>query len=286
LRALLLEVKTRYGVRTEASPWSAGLQSFLILLREGVEALLVVAALAAYVRRQGSGAQARALWGGVAAAVILSLISAWALARLVANSGATREAIEGVSMLAAAGVLFYASYWLFAKREAARWQAYIKHQVQAAVSRGSLIALALAGFLAVYREGAETVLFYQALIAGQPGQGLAMLAGAGVAALALTGVYVILHTGSRRLPLGQFFGATAVLLYLLAFSFTGKGVVELQTAGWLPATRLDWGPEFPLLGVFPTLESLLPQGLLLMAGIWALTVLIRSREDREQAVCR
>lgn len=187
-------------------------------------------------------------------------------------------------MLAAAGVLFYVSYWLFAKREAARWQAYIKHRAQAAVSRGSLVALALAGFLAVYREGAETVLFYQALIVGQPGQGLAMLVGALVAAMSLAGVYLVLNSGSRRLPLGQFFGVTAVLLYVLAFSFTGKGVVELQTAGWVPATRLPWAPEFSLLGVFPTLESLLPQALLLVLGIRVVAMAMRRQESREQVV--
>lgn len=246
------------------------LQSFLILVREGFEAMLVITALIAYLRRAGQPDKLKVVYHGVGWALVASLLTAWATSALVPVSGEGREAMEGGTMLLAAVVLFYCSYWLFAKREAARWQQYVKAQVDQALSGGRLYALGFAAFLAVYREGAETVLFYQALSASAPGQGLALGLGLGGAVLALVGIYVAMNLLSVRLPLRLFFSATAGLLYYLALDFAGNGVVELQNGRLLPITPLPGWPSLEWLGLYPTLEGVVAQAVLVAPLLVAL----------------
>ncbi|MET0091757.1 MAG: FTR1 family protein [Candidatus Thiodiazotropha sp.] len=235
----------------------------MILFREGVEAMLVVAALAAYLRRSGYADKVNVIWTGVVTALLASVAAAWALTSLFQASGAQRETLEGVTMLIAAAALVYVSYWLFAKRETERWQAFIKHQMDKALSKGSLFTLGLVAFLAVFREGAETLLFYQALVAGSPGDANPIWLGMGLAAAVLVLVYLLIRLASIRLPLGLFFGATAVLLFGMAFVFTGKGLLELQVGGMVSATPLVGLPSVSWLGFFPTRETLLGQLLVL-----------------------
>nr|WP_321465073.1 FTR1 family protein [uncultured Desulfobulbus sp.] len=239
--------------------WGRALQSFTILFREGVEAMLVVAALVAYLRRSGFGDKVGVIWQGVGWALGASVGAAWLLNTLIKTSGAQQEAIEGVTMLIAAGVLIYVSYWLTAKRDADRWQAFIKEKMDRALSRGNLFALGFVAFLAVFREGAETILFYQALMAGTSGEFNAIAAGMGLALVGLVAVYLLVRLASVRLPLGLFFGGTAILLYMMALVFSGQGILELQVAGMLHTTKLEGWPMISWLGVFPTLESMICQ---------------------------
>jgi high-affinity iron transporter len=256
----------------EQSFWGKVMQSFVILFREGVEAMLVVAALAAYLRRSGYADKVRVIWHGVAWALAASVVAAWVLNALVKASGANQEAMEGITMLIAAGVLLYVSYWLTAKRDADRWQAFIKEQMDRAMGRGSLFALGLTAFLAVFREGAETILFYQALIGGSPTRLDAVWVGMALAAVALVLVYLLVKIASIRLPLGIFFGGTGVLLFAMAFVFTGQGILELQVSGLVRTTRLDGWPMVSWLGMFPTRETVLGQAavlsLLPLGGLW------------------
>lgn len=256
----------------EQSFWGRALQSFIILFREGVEAMLVVAALAAYLRRSGFGDKVGVIWQGVGYALAASVGAAWLLNTLVRTSGAQQEAIEGATMLIAAGVLVYVSYWLTAKRDADRWQAFIKEKMDRALSRGNLFALGFVAFLAVFREGAETILFYQALMAGTTGEFDAIAVGMALALVGLTAVYLVVRLASARLPLGLFFGATAVLLYLTALVFAGQGMLELQVSGLLHTTKLEGWPMISWLGMFPTVESMLSQAavlaLLPLGWIW------------------
>ncbi|MBF0335331.1 MAG: FTR1 family iron permease [Alphaproteobacteria bacterium] len=240
------------------------IQSFLILLREGFEAILVVGALTAYLRRIGAEAQIRVVGRAILLALVASAATAAAMMWLIEISGPAREGLEGGVMLIAAAVLVYVSHWLFARREAARWQDYIRQQVDQAVSGGQSFTLGLAAFLAVYREGAETVLFYQALLAGSPGQAIPAAVGFGAAAIALGGLYWGYRAVSARLPLKPFFAGTALLLYGLAVVFAGQGVLELQEARWIGITVLDWAPRIPWMGVFPTVETLAAQGVVLL----------------------
>ena len=247
-------------------------QSLTIMLREGLEAILIVGALMAFAVKAGAPERKRDMLWGVVIAVLASLATAGLLATLFRGSAGHREAIEGIVMIVAAGVLFSVSYWLISKIEAKKWQAFVGGQIKRALSSGGRLALAAVAFLAVYREGFETVLFYAALFATGKGPGstaaitIGILLGFGVLCL----VYYAIQRWGMRLPLKPFFGVTSALLYLMAFSFSGQGIAELQEAGIVPATHVSWVPSVPALGIFPTTQTLSIQLLLAIAVVGAL----------------
>jgi high-affinity iron transporter len=178
----------------------------------------------------------------------------------------------------ATGVLFYVSYWLLSKMEVAKWNHFVKSKVQDALTSGSGLALASAAFLAVYREGFETVLFYKALFVsgGSGAASMPIIAGIVLGSLVMVAIYFGINRFGLRLPLKPFFGVTSAFLYYMAFVFGGKGVAELQEGGFLPTTIIPGAPRVPALGIYPTLESLLVQAvlvaLLLVALVWTFVV--------------
>lgn len=267
------------AVRAAAAPReSAGsliFQSAFIILREGFEVVLIVGALLAYAVRSGSKTMRRPiLWGG-AAGIVASLLTAWALAAIFEATGAAGEVLEGATMLLASAVLFFVSYWLISKAEAERWQRYIQGKVKHAVAAGNLFALGGAAFLAVYREGVETVLFYKALFDGAGSQAGAVVLGFGIGLAGLAVVYVLYQRLGRRLPLRQFFLVTGGLLYYLAVVFAGKGIAELQGAGIVSTTLLPWVPRIDALGLYPTVESVAAQAVLLLCALYAAAIALR-----------
>ncbi|MBI4539007.1 MAG: FTR1 family iron permease [Gemmatimonadetes bacterium] len=281
LRAELLAADARLA--DGAGFLFGALNSFAIIVREGLEAVLLIAAILAYLSRvDGEGWHRRRIYAGVALGVAASAVT-WVVARtLVPIGGGRRELIEGVTALVAVGVLIYVSNWLFQRTYIDGWKEYLKGQVGRAVSTGSAFALAGLAFAAVYREGFETVLFYQALLfdAG-PGAvlsgfvpGLALIGGAGVA---------IIRIGVR-LPLRTLFGVTNALLLYLAFVFLGKGLYSLQEGGVFAPHALTWAPDHEvlrqLLGLYPVAETLLAQGafLLVLAGTYRFYRFYRRRE--------
>jgi high-affinity iron transporter len=238
------------------SAGAAFTSSLLILLREGLEAILVLAAIIAFVVK--SGRRDALVWvhAGWIAALVLGAITWFAATFLIEISGAKRELTEGFTALFAAAMLLYVGYWLHGKSYAKAWARFIREQVGQALARRTLLAMAAVSFLAVYREMFEIVLFYQALWvqAGEDAHG-AVLGGmaAALAALAIIGFAIFKY--SLRLPIGLFFGATSALLALLALVFAGHGVAALQEAGVIGATPLGFD-SVPLLGIYPTGESL------------------------------
>ena len=270
LRNNLLLTASKHQDKHSGGFWTLFWQSFLILLREGFEAILVVTALITYLRRAGAGDKVKTIWTGVGIALLASVAMAWSLKQFTQSlSGASQEAMEGIIMLLAAVVLFYVSYWLFAKRDTDRWQNFIKEKIDQAVSSGGLFMLGFAAFLAVFREGAETILFYQALLAGNSIDTTAVISGFAVAAVALVGIYYALRTASVRLPLKLFFTVTALFLFIMAFIFTGKSILELQIAGLVSMTSLSGFPQISLLGIFPTLETMAAQLILLVLATFS-----------------
>jgi high-affinity iron transporter len=256
------------------SPVSLFVQSFVIMVREGLEAILVVGALMAFLAKTGAGHRRRDIHLGVAAAIGLSLLTALAIETVFRLSRAHQEALEGATMVLATVVLFYVSYWLLSKMEVAKWNRFVRSKVQDALTTGSAFALASVAFLAVYREGFETVLFYKALVvaAGAGASVLAMVGGMVAGALLMAAVYIAINRFGVRLPLKPLFAITSAFLYYLAFVFAGKGIAELQEAGFLPTTIVAGGPRVPAVGLYPTVETLLAQGglvaLLLAAVVW------------------
>jgi high-affinity iron transporter len=201
------------------------------------------------------------------------LITAWLVNRVVGMTPASREAIEGLTMLAAAGVLFYVSYWLLSKLEAQRWMAYLQRKIGKAENVWAIGAVA---FLAVYREGVETVLFYEALTGiGRPAP---IWGGMAAGAVLLGAIGIAIFRFGLRLPLRPLFAVTGGLLYLMAFIFLGQGVHELQEAGWLPETAVGGAPRVSGLGIYPTLEAVFAQ--VVLVGLAVLAAVILFGRDR------
>ncbi|HXJ82957.1 MAG TPA: FTR1 family protein, partial [Candidatus Methylomirabilis sp.] len=233
--------------------------ALVILLREGLEAILVVAALVALLIKSERRDALRYVHAGWIGALALGAVTWLAASSVVTLSGASREATEGITALLAAVMLLYVGFWMHRHAHAARWQAFIETRVQAALSGGTRWALGSIAFLAVYREAFETVLFYQALWieAGRDGHA-AVAAGFLAAALGLVLVaWLILKVG-LHLPMGWFFGAGSILMATLAVVLAGKGIAALQEAGKLPIEPLDL-PTIPSLGVYPTWQGVITQ---------------------------
>lgn len=242
--------------------------SLLIILREGFEAILVVAAIAAYLIRSGNARLTKVVYGSALLAVVSSAVLAIALQRFFAISGANQEILEGATMLFAVVVLFFVSNWMVSKAESDAWRNYIEGKVSSAVTTGSAVALGGAAFLAVFREGAETILFYQALLADSKNHMDMVWYGFGVGSLALVGVFLAIRYGSLRIPLRPFFLGTSVLMYIMAIAFAGGGIKELQEADVISVTPVSFIGSIDLLGIYPTVETLLPQlVLLILAGL-------------------
>ncbi|MDR1778037.1 MAG: FTR1 family iron permease [Desulfovibrio sp.] len=252
----------------QESGWSYFVASLLILLREGFEAILVVAAIVAYLVRSGNGRMSRVVYASAAAAVLVSMGLALALQKFFTISGANQEILEGVTMLLAVAVLFFVSNWMISKAESRAWKTYIEGKVASAITAGNSFALASAAFLAVFREGAETILFYQALIADAKDHMDVVWGGIAAASLGLVAIFAVIRFGSLRIPLRPFFIGTSVLMYLMAVSFAGGGVKELQEADVIAVTPVSFIGSVDILGIYPTVETLLPQAaLLLLAAV-------------------
>lgn len=236
--------------------------SLLILLREGLEAILVLAAILAFLRNTGQQQALRSVHVGWALA-LLAGVATWAVAAyLIDISGAQRELLEGATALFASVVLLWVGVWMHDRRHAAAWQDYIKSSL---VGGGGRFGFAVLAFFSVYRELFEVILFYETLWlqAGPAGHG-AVLAGAGAALVLLLGLAWVILRGSRKLPLATFFGANAVLLCVLSVVFAGHGVAALQEAGVL-GTRPVAFFDFDWLGIHADAWSLSAQGLALTA---------------------
>jgi high-affinity iron transporter len=259
------------------------------MLREGFEAILVVGAIMAVLVKAGAKERQRHVRIGVVLAVVASLITAALMELIFSVTPTQREALEGGIMIVAAAVLFYASYWLISKVEIAAWTRFVKGQIQRAVASGSGAAMASVAFLAVYREGFETVLFYKALYVTGAGGGAAPITAGIVAGLAaLVVVFIAIERFGLKIPMRPFFAVTGATLAFMAFVFAGDGVKELQEGSYLPSTLLSWAPRSDFLGIYPTLESLGVQALILLALIfgliWTFVVMPRRMNSGKGAI--
>ena len=259
-------------IQTTLAPYLAdqtytALDAAAIIIREGLEALLVIVALLAFLRKSGNAAQARWVWVGAGGGVALSIVTAFVFQAVFSqlSAGRNREIVEGVTGIVAAGLLFYVSYWLHSKASLSAWQKYIRTQTTQALARGSLFGVAALSFLAVFREGAETAIFYLGMAPSIQPETLLLGLGIGVAVLAV--VAAVMVVGGVRLPLRPFFLVAGLLVYYLGFKFLGTGIHALQVAGALPSSHLPYLPEATWIGVYPTWESFAPQLLLLVGTL-------------------
>ena len=261
----------------QESHWGLFIYSLLIIVREGLEALLIVTAIIAYLVKNKHQDKLPMINQSVWVALLASLVTAGLFQWMFANSGANRELLEGGTMMVAVVTLFFMSYWLLSKVEARHWKAYLEGKLSLSLTSGSLAGLWFTSFLAVYREGAETVLFYYALIGDSAGVAghMSILAGFLVGCVVLLLVYVLMRYTVVKLPLKPFFMFTGGFMYLMAFVFAGQGVLELIEGKLFEPTLLKNMPQISLLGIYPYLETLAPQAVLVLAALFALWVMRR-----------
>lgn len=251
--------------QNQASPqWLTFLGSFGIIVREGLEAILVIAAIIAYLVKSGNAASLKNVYIGALAGILASFAAAAVLyfvKQAVAGAGIAQELIEGITALIAVCVLFYVSNWMISKAEAAAWSGYIDSRVRSGLEKRSAFTLAFTAFLSVFREGAEVVLFYQPML--QEGNAGMVWAGFGAGVVVLVFVYLAITKLSVRLPIKVFFTATSILMAVMCVSFLGSGIKELAEGGLFDLTlRVPGIPEndiIQIFGIYPYLETLVPQ---------------------------
>jgi high-affinity iron transporter len=255
--------------RPTGSASEAFLQSLVIILREGFEAILVVGAVVAFLLKTGHRERLRSIWMGIILALVASGLTAVVLRTVLSAIPASQEIIEGLTLLVAVAVLFSVSYWLISRVEAAKWQQFIREKVNNALEHGGGRALAFVAFLAVYREGAETALFYQALFNEGSHVVLPITLGIVTGFAGLAVIFTLFYRFGVRIPLRPFFSVTSVLLYYMAFVFTGKGIKELQEGNAIPITTIHGFPTVEALGLYPTWQTVLAQMVLLGLFVFA-----------------
>jgi len=265
--SLLQQAKTVLSDSEGLSTSAAFITSFVILLREGLEALLVVVAISAFLIKTGRREAMLYLHSGWIAALLLGGLTWVVSEHFIQISGATREVTEGVAALLASAMLLFVGYWLHSKTSAAGWQAFIQKSLQSVLARRTLWGLTGLTFISVYREVFETILFYQALWAQATGDSANwIMAGFGAGTLILAVVAGLVIRFSVKLPLRQFFATTGILLLALSFIFAGKGIAALQEAGTMPQTLLQFTP-IEWLGIYPSREGLLLQTAILISSL-------------------
>lgn len=258
----LLQEKKNYTM------WDAA----LIMLREGLEALLVVAALIAFLRKANASQHQRWIWLGALAGVVMSIVAAVFIniAFSAAAAGANREAIEGVTGILAVVMMIGVGVWLHQKSNMKAWNRYIEKQMGTALSTGSIISMAFVSFLSIFREGAETIIFYMGMAPSiSTGK---LLAGIVLALVILTVFAFLFIRYSAKIAVGPFFKIATILIYFLAFKILGVSIHALQLTGHIGTTQIQSLPIISWLGFYPTWETIAPQVVLLaiiaVTAIW------------------
>lgn len=261
---------------------SAFVQAAVILLREGLEAMLVIAALAGYLTKAGAGHRIKALYGGALVAVAASFVAAWLFA--VLNSGDHSDVLEGIIILLAAALMLYVSGWLMVKQDPRGWQDYLAHKADQALSQDTIWAVGALAFFAVFREGAETVLFINALAKTEGGWSAGLFAGLAAAAVALAVLFYFINLIARKLPLRPLFIITSAFLFVMAIKFIGEAVQEFQEQAIITVTEVKGSAFLTAIGLNPTLEALSIQGLVILFALATYSVVQRNnrlmREDK------
>jgi high-affinity iron transporter len=279
LRATLDGVEKALGDARATSSVGLFVASAIILLREGLEVVLLIGLLLALLGRMGRDDAKRWVHRGWMAALVAGGATWFAAGALISVSGRSREALEGIVALLAAVVLLFVSHWFLSAAEKKHWISFLRSKVATHLASGRVLPLFGLAFLAVYREVFETVLFYQALVLESPGSPMPVLAGlgAGVVGVAILAV-LILRTG-RKLPLGPMFTGSGIILCTLCVVFVGEGLQALREAGALAPHPVGL-PAVPWLGLFPDAVGLSVQLalVLLIVGLVLVPRLLRARE--------
>lgn len=263
-------------------------QSFLIIFREGLEAVLLLTALLGYLEATKATQYRKPITWGVIIGLAATALTYLVLRSILAVLPVGREVLEAAVATAAVAVLLYISFWLIARLEHRRWMEFLRSRLFNAVSIGSTTALVLVGFTAMYREGLETALLYQALVEFGEGLGWWIILGLAVGLIALAVVSYLIFRLGRRLPIKTFLVCAVLLLMATSVAFLGNAVRSLQTADLVSLTPIDGLPHAPIflsqaLGYWPSVQTLASQAVLvavyLLGATWLL--MVRPRRRRE-----
>ena len=266
-----------------SSPWALFVYALTIILREGFEALIIVAAVVAYLLKTGNEKRMSIVYSSLGVAVVLSFVMAWIMNLIFAGAaGQKREVMEGAVMLIAVGLLFYVGFWLLSNAGAKKWSKYIQSHVSESISAGSAKALWWTVFLAVFREGAETVLFYQALIFdAKDSAGYSMIAlGFVVGLIVLLVTYYVFKIFAIKIPIKPFFLVTSAIIFYMSIVFVGKGLMEFVEGKIFVPTKIDGFPTIEWLGIYPYYESLVPQAIMIAALIIGV-IIMKNKQAKE-----
>ncbi|HTN25146.1 MAG TPA: FTR1 family protein, partial [Solirubrobacteraceae bacterium] len=242
LRGLISDAERQLTSKGIAAPAVVFGQSFIIMLREGLEAVLLLAILFGYLESTKNGQYRKHILYGVGAAAVATLLSIFLVDELFSVLPFGREVLEAIVALLAVVVLFYVSFWLIARLEQRRWLEFLKARIWTAVSAGSAVSLVLIGFTSVYREGFESVLFYQALNTFGTGLGLYIGLGAAAGAAVLAVLATLIFKFGRKLPIKVFLTTAVCFVMATSVAFLGNAISALQVADVLSFTRLDSWP--------------------------------------------
>ncbi|TDK59672.1 FTR1 family iron permease [Bacillus salipaludis] len=262
--------------KTDYSLWDAA----LILLREGLEALLIVATLLAFLKRMGKSSKQKWIWAGVGAGILLSAILAIFINILFSKltAASSREYIEGITGIVAVLMMLTIGAWLHNKSSIGNWNKFINQQMEQAIAKGSLLSFAMISFLSVFREGAETIIFYAGITPYISLQQLVIGVLLAVVILAVVGFLIIKY--SVKIPIRLFFKAATILIYVLAFKILGISVHALQISNMIPTTTVNKLPYVDWIGLYPTWETTLTQiGLLVI--IFFMTYAVKKKFFRK-----
>lgn len=266
--------------------WINFTASIAIILKEGFEAILIVAAIIAYLKKKNMEHHIKSVFLGCVIGVFASILMAILLNALAGGQGDKQELIEGLTMIFATAVLFYTSNWMVSKADEHQWEGYIQNQVSESSEKGSIFGLTSTAFLAVFREGAEIVLFYQALVIGANGSTAisAIWWGLGIGCILLVGVYLLIKFISIKMKLKPFFMATSILMFIMCVAFVGSGIDEFIEGDFISATQIPGFPTFSILGIYPTVETLLAQVLFVIPVVLCLVIQIKNQNESKRHI--
>lgn len=257
---------------TDYTIWDAA----LILLREGLEALLIILALVSFLNKSGQNKMRKWIYVGAFVGVLLSAVAAILMSTILnsATIDTNRELMEGYVGLIAAAMMIGVGIWLHSKSSVVSWNRYISKQMGNAISSGSIFAMAMISFLSVFREGAETLVFYAGIAPKM--ETSQFILGIVVALLILAVLAVVLFKASGKIPIHKFFAVATILIYVLAFKIIGVSLHTLQLTDNLSTTIVDGLPVISLIGFYPTVETIIGQSILLV--LVAATMLYKKKQ--------
>ncbi|HKR72711.1 MAG TPA: FTR1 family protein, partial [Candidatus Nitrosocosmicus sp.] len=272
------------------APAIAFSSSFSIIFREGLESALIIGAILTYLEASRNEKFKKHVYAGIVLAIGFTAFT-WLIAEfLIEISGAQRELIEAIAGISAVAVLFWVSFWVLNKIETKKWIEFVKAKVWQATTTGSFMVFVLLAFFTVYREGFETVLFYQALFSFAKYMELYVLAGMVLGLAIIIAVVFIIRKLGRKLPLRVLFGLTMGVGAFMSITFLGNALREFQELGWLPTThlfgiipRLDINVA-TMTGIHPTLETVVGQLILLTIYVVGSLYILFIQPRRQQKI--